>query len=46
MPRPTRFRPNSYAVKIRAMLDLHPDISATRRRRELGCSKQNVYQTI
>lgn len=45
MPRPTRFRPNSYAVKIRAMLDLHPDMSPHAVAAELGCKVQNVYQT-
>jgi hypothetical protein len=46
MPRPTRFRPNSYAVKIRAMLDLQPSISAADIAAQIGCSKQNIYQTI
>ena len=45
MPRPTRFCPNSYAVKIRAMLDLHPDMSPHAVAAELGCKVQNVYQT-
>ena len=45
MPRPTRFCPNSYAVKIRAMLDLHTDMSPHAVAAELGCKVQNVYQT-
>jgi len=33
------------AVKIRAMLDLHPDMSPHAVAAELGCKVQNVYQT-
>ena len=45
MSRPTHFHRNSMAVKIRAMLDLHPDMSPHAVAAELGCKVQNVYQT-
>ena len=46
MTRPTRFRANSMAVKIRAMRDLHPEMSSQEIAAELGCKMHNVYQTL